>query len=61
MKQRNRKKIGVRVMRKMLKNWRYECYSRFMYLGWQGIGLVVVPGINGQECVGYMGSASQEK
>lgn len=40
MKQRNRKKIGVRVMRKFLKAWRYEypsMPSMFVYLDRLGL------------------------
>lgn len=37
MKQRNRKKIGVRVMRKLLKSWRYEYSPMFVYLKRHGL------------------------
>ena len=60
MKQRNRKKIGIRAMRKLLNAWPYECYSRFKYLGWHGIGLVIVPGVNRFEDEGWMGGPSME-
>lgn len=45
MKQRCRKKIGVRAMRTLLNAWRsrYDCYTRFLYFGVCGIGFAIVP------------------
>lgn len=58
MKQRNRKKIGIRAMRKLLNAWPFECYSRFIYMGYLGIGIVIVPGVNRFEDEGWMGGPS---
>ena len=60
MKQRDRKKIGIRAMRKLLNSWPFECYARFIYMGYLGIGIVIVPGVNRFEDKGWMGGPSME-
>lgn len=60
MKQRNRKKIGIRAMRKLLNAWPFECYTRFLYMGYLGIGIVIVPGVNRFEDKGWMDGPSME-
>ena len=39
MKQRNRKKIGIRAMRKLLNAWRYSRPATFIYLWPLGMAL----------------------
>lgn len=69
MKQRNRKKIGIRAMRKLLSTramrklwnaWPHGCHAHFKYLGFHGIGLVMGAGAIRNEDEGWMSGPSME-